>query len=531
MTKKTAKKIGLIASISVLISAVIGIGIFFKNGTVFENNNNNGVGVLISWILAAVTAFATAFSFCEIGFGNKRGAGLAGSVEEMYGKKFGRFINFNQSFFYAGILNICIAIFSAEALFNVFMSDEQKATTHVAFVFLVALGLLAVFLVFNYFSTKWSSRCLVVATFLKFLPLIIVGLAGIIFGAMHPENSLFGATPGGVIETTVNGVTTTEPVVKVGPISVQGILSSLPAILFAFDSFLSVGNIKYEMKEPRKQVPATMVIGMCICIAFYLLVTIGQILTSAGIAVNVFQTINNITPGSFSEKALTGFKIFINVFILIAILGVLNAITLAYLRAFEQCVHNRIFYGYWLFSTSAKHDRYKAGLILSILIYFFWWLLLFIPSVVLNSDVFVDGLSNFPTLFMFFIYGTVVLKGIINRAQKKPNAEKVKGFLVFAPIAVIGCYLAFGYQFFYYFSISTFITPYATINWGLFFSHGLNVQQWQGAIWFFFAIIMFVCVPFLNDALLKAKYNKINKTLQQCNVKLINSEYIKELMV
>jgi len=45
---KTAKKVGLVSAVAVLIGSVIGIGIFFKNGGVFANNNNNPYGVLIS---------------------------------------------------------------------------------------------------------------------------------------------------------------------------------------------------------------------------------------------------------------------------------------------------------------------------------------------------------------------------------------------------------------------------------------------------------------------------------------------------
>ena len=72
-----------------------------------------------------------------------------------------------------------------------------------------------------------------------------------------------------------------------------------------------------------------------------------------------------------------------------------------------------------------------------------------IPSAILNTDGFVDGISNFPTLFMFAIYGTIVLKGFINRFNKKVHVMKMPGFIIIAPIAIIGCYLAFGYQFFF----------------------------------------------------------------------------------
>jgi hypothetical protein len=41
-------KIGLFSSITILISAVVGIGIFFKNKSILNNNDGNGYGVLIS---------------------------------------------------------------------------------------------------------------------------------------------------------------------------------------------------------------------------------------------------------------------------------------------------------------------------------------------------------------------------------------------------------------------------------------------------------------------------------------------------
>jgi hypothetical protein len=48
VSKSTAGKIGLFGAMSVIIGGVIGIGIFFKNNGVFNNNNGNAIGVLVS---------------------------------------------------------------------------------------------------------------------------------------------------------------------------------------------------------------------------------------------------------------------------------------------------------------------------------------------------------------------------------------------------------------------------------------------------------------------------------------------------
>ena len=481
---KTAKKVGLFAAISILIGSIIGIGIFFKNGTVFQNNNNNAIGVLISWILASIISIATAYSFSEVGFNHRNGAGIGGSAHKLLGSKFGRFISFNNSFFYYGILNLAIGIFSAESIVNIFM-DNQNITIHMSAVMIIGLILIIIFLTFNYFSLKWSTRFQVVSTILKFIPLTTVGVAGTIYGIMHPDLSLFNTNKDAF-----------------GSISINGILASIPAILFAYDSFLGVASLQGEMENPRKKVPLTIVIGMGICILMYLFITTGQIMVSSGTAYGVFQKIfiNNPTLSRICT-------IIISVFILICVLGVLNSLILVALRANAYAIKYRVLYGYWWFY-KMDIDSLKPGFIYSLFIYGFWWIVLLIPSSILNTDAFIDGMSNFPTLFMFAIYGTIILSGFINRFKKRIYILKIPGFMIVAPIAILGCYLAFGYQFFYYFSVNAILHPLEKINWGLFLTGTYEIKAYMGAICFIVMLSCFIILPFINDLLIKIRYKK-----------------------
>lgn len=482
---KTAKKIGLFSAISILIGSVIGIGIFFKNNTVFQNNDNNAIGVLISWILASVISLATAYSFSELGLNHRNGSGIGGVVEKHLGHKFGRFISFNNSFFYFGILNLAVAIFSAESIVNIFM-ENQSITIHFAAIMTIGLALIFIFVVFNYLSLKWSTIFQVVSTILKFLPLSMVAIAGLVYGIIHPNLSLF------------------DPSSNHGSLSINGILSSIPAILFAYDSFLGVASLQGEMENPRKKVPLTIVVGMGICIVMYLFITIGQIMVSSGTAGGVFEIIFANNP-----VAKHAFSIFINIFILICVLGVLNSLVLVSLRTNLYAVKHRIYYGYWWFNKMNTSDL-KIGMIVALFIYTFWWIILMIPSAILDTDAFVDGISNFPTLFMFAIYGTVVLKGFINRFDKRVHVIKMPGFMFIAPIAIIGCYLAFGYQFFYFFSINAFLHPFEKINWGLFKAGTYTIKAYMGSICFLTMLLAFSVLPLINDSLIKLRYKKMN---------------------
>ena len=66
VSKQTGAKIGLMAAILYIIGNVVGIGIFFKNGTVFRLNNGNYLGVLLAWIISIVIVLCMALSFAEV---------------------------------------------------------------------------------------------------------------------------------------------------------------------------------------------------------------------------------------------------------------------------------------------------------------------------------------------------------------------------------------------------------------------------------------------------------------------------------
>ncbi len=502
---KTAKKIGLITAISIFVSSLIGIGIFFKNNTVFKENLNNPYGVLISWIVASIISLLTAFSFAEVGFNHRNGAGLGGATERMYGKKVGRYISLNNAFFYWGILNLSIAIFAAESLVKLFyMNQDIPAEFHMAYVMLIALVLIFLFTAFNYWSMKWSGRFQVVSTVLKFIPLIMVGLAGIIYGSMHSNLSLFDPS---------------NPNNSFSQISIEGILGSIPSILFAYDSFVGVASLKGELHNPNRNVPLTIILGMGICVLFYIFITIGQIMVSQGTAQNVF---NAIFANNLALK--DAFTIVISVFIFVCVLGTLNALCIVGMRVLTFSVEYRIIAGYWWLNKYVDGTN-KPGLLLGFIIYGFWWLVLLIPSSIINSDVIVDGVSNFPTLFMFAVYATLILKAWINRFTKKVHTDRMPGFTWIAPIAVLGCYLAFGYQFFWNFSTKVFLSLAGVFNlenypWGL-FVRANGIKPIFATIVFFTMLMIFIVFPFINDAAIKLKYKKIN----------VNKKLFKELII
>mgnify|MGYP003292671699 CR=1 FL=1 len=533
VSQKTAGKIGLIGSISLIIATVVGVGVFFKNGSVFKNNNDNAWGVLISWILAIIIALFTAFSFAEIvtvkGMKNPN-AGLAGWSEKMVGYNFGRHVSLTQSVFYYPAKFVAMATFGAVAIFEMYFTAtakedfrfhadllgvDDKYTTLI--VMGVALGLIAIFMFANFLSNKFGGVVSKGATFVKFIPIIMIILIGIIVGALMggglwhipdvPPNT------NAVIETVSKG---TPPAPEV-----SGIFKSIPAILFAFDSFLIIGNVQKNVENPEKNVPLAIIISMIIAAAFQMLITIGCITIGTG---NPFDLLRKAldTNGGYANChwAYMLCVIILSVSIVIATLGVINSYSMAGTKATQALVDDKVVFGHkWASKLSAKTPNLGGFVIYSIFILLIFFAVA-IPSCILNTSHIYDGFSTLAVLFYFAIYGTTILGGLINRKTHKNQVHKVGYFIPFGIIAVIGCYFAFGYCVFYQFSVQVIQHPdlrdansfgFAMVREG--YNHMLGLKNWEAATVFWSAAIFFLGYPFVNDLLIKLTDKKYAQPL------------------
>lgn len=509
VTKQTSRKIGLITSIAIMIGSIIGIGIFFKNGSVFNANNSNGWYVLTSWIIAAIISTATAFSFCESASSEQGNTGIGGWATKLCGLKIGYFTKFNLSFFYFGLLLTAISIFVSESIFNIFVDENTRKNIHMGYIILVAIAILAITLLLNYFSTRSSQLIQLVLSSLKFVPILLIIILGLAFFG-KANNNLFiweNIDKSQIIEGP-NGQNIRKEAIP----PVAGILAALPAILFAFDSFTCVGSLSKEAKS-KKTVPIAIIIGMILVSLVYLAITITQILVGEGTIGGTFDKIFNE-----NQTAKIIFKYVVNIFMFASVLGVQNALTLSCIRSCEGLVNERLVVGHAWISNISKGKELAAGAILFSFISSFWMLIMGIISIVKNHDAFADGLSNYATLFFFAIYGIVVLFTFINRFTKKVEVNKVNSYVFYplAIISIIGILLSFGYQFFYENIAKLFINPYGNSSWGVLFGPPKNssVKVWEVSVVFFSMLIIFMIGPIIN--------HYINRATSKSDLELIS---------
>ena len=531
-TNKTAGSIGLVSAICLIISSVVGVGVFFKNGSVFNNNNNNQTGIILSWCIATVIALFTAFSFAEIvtvkGLENPN-AGLSGWAQKLVGYNFGRHVSITQSTFYYAAKLVAMSTYSAICLFIVYFAAtkignedtiqfdakllgiDSKYTTLI--VMSIAFCLIFFFLLTNFFSKKFGQIVSKGATFVKFVPILMISLIGIIIGCMINKNLTY----------SFNNVLTQVNVQADNNDFINGIFRSIPAILFSFDSFLIIGNVSKNVKNAERNVPLSIIISMIIAAVFQIMITIGCITIGEA---NPFQLIKiGILDHCKSKVGYIICATILSVSLIIATFGVLNSYSLAGTKATQALIDDEIIVGYkWAKRISNKHENLGA-----LFIYSFFIILIFmaiaIPSSIVNTSHIYDGFSTLAVLFYFGIYGTTILGGLINRITKKNQVQKVWYFIPFGIIAVIGCYFTFAYSCIYQFLWQVIENPFGNNDNSFGFSLvvGTNLNNWQAATIFWSAALFFIGFPFINDLIIKISDRNYTHALIWQNKKELKS--------
>ncbi len=508
MKTETAGKIGLFGAISIIIGTVFGVGIFLKNQSVFKNNNGNPLGVLLSWAIVFIIAFATAFSYGEITRVRTKTAnsGLAGWSERYVGYNFGRFLKIAYPFFYYAIYVFALSLFFAEGVLCINPSFIGEGMPNISgqsiwLLWGIGFGIALLMLFSNWLNSFAVQKSMTFISPIKFIPVLMVIIFGV-WGGVKNGGGYFNPT-----YESIDGYT--------GQFTVFGVFDSLPAIMFAFDSFLIVGNISSNVKNPTKNVPISIIVSMIISGVFYFMVTISQLLGGCGNPYSLFQALF-----ADQETLKTTFTIIISIFLAISLFGCVTSLSSALINTTQSAIDEEVIIGSKAMKKIANGSKNKltSGFIMSIIIISFWFLTFGIISAILKTDQIFDGLSNIVVVLMFTVYGFVTFMSVINRfTHRVPKTEVSyqKGQVPFAIIGALGCFAIPLYQMIYVFIVQVAQKPFeAYTTWGLFWDiEGHEINYLIASCIFWSGTILFIAWPFINDLLIKATNKNYSQTL------------------
>lgn len=235
----------------IVVSLVIGIGIFRTPATVAQEAGSEFI-FFSAWIIGGIISICGALTFAEIGSRLPVAGGFYKIFSACYHPVFAFMLNWSlviiNSFSAVGV-----ALVGAEYITPViFPQDMQTLFCTKA----VALSVILLLFILNYIGIKTGAKTQNILSAIKIL--MILGFSTIFFFA--PDS----------VQQTTSSITSDK--------SLMGALGiSLLSVFFTYGGYQSTINFGADVKNPQKNIPASILTGMLIVIALYLLINMAYV--------------------------------------------------------------------------------------------------------------------------------------------------------------------------------------------------------------------------------------------------------------
>jgi len=297
---------GFLTATTMIIGTVIGSGIFFKSDDIL---NYTGGNVLLGVLVFCIGAWGIIFgslTVTELSTRTTKNGGIVGYFEDFISPKIACGFGWFQTFVYFPTLIVVLAWVSGIytcMLFGLHNTLEMQSLLGIFYLFL--------FYGINLISVKLGGYFQNITTFIKLIPLLGIAVIGFFWGAPHP------ALDAGVTLVSTRNVGFAW-------------LAALVPIAYSFDGWIVATNITNEVKNPKKNMTLALIIGPIIVLVVYLAFFLG--LTKI-LGVEYILSTRDAAIDKVGEMILgsNGAKILL-VFVVIAVLGVVNGLILGGLR-------------------------------------------------------------------------------------------------------------------------------------------------------------------------------------------------------
>lgn len=284
-----SKSITFTEAFALVVGTIIGAGIFLKPGIVFNNAGSPFMGIM-AWIVGGVITLASALTIAEIASTIPKTGGLYVYLEELYGEVWGFLLGWVQTVisYPASAAALTIA-FSIYANFFIPMSSSEQR--------LLSIGILVFITIMNIIATKFGGMLQILSTIGKLIPLAAIIFFGLLNGGAHDFRSVTVLTEG------------------------AGFGAAILGTLWAYDGWIDVTNIAGELKNPAKEMPRAIILGVLFIISIYVLISVAMlnVMPIEQIAFSAMPT-SDIAVLLFGNNGAA----FITAGILISVFGSLN---------------------------------------------------------------------------------------------------------------------------------------------------------------------------------------------------------------
>lgn len=280
--KKDIKKIGIFTGIAFIISSVIGVGIFLKNGQIISFNLGNFTLTILSWILTSIAILSLALSLLVIATKTESDLGILQWAKDFLSPGLFEAIKFYFIFLYVPLIVCGDSFYFLQSLQQAFPTWHL----HWFYAWIITCFVIIYFIVTNTLHPKMIIVHANIAFYIKLIPIIFFAfIAFILYFTNYDDikdtsSQLYALNSSGFLQNSrdnLDGFFYTNPVLTYGP--EIGFFLSIPAIFFAFDGFYYVVSIRGQLKNPKHS-PMIIVLGVLSIAIISILVTLSLLLST-----------------------------------------------------------------------------------------------------------------------------------------------------------------------------------------------------------------------------------------------------------
>jgi basic amino acid/polyamine antiporter, APA family len=406
--QKLAPTLGLWTCISLVVGGIIGSGIFMKPAIMASQLGSPEL-LLMVWVIAGIITLFGALSNAEVAAMIPETGGQFVFFKVMYGDFFAflygwaAFAVFNT----AGNASIAYVLGTYTEYFITLPRFDESLERNVSFsipfigtifplanfgvkavTILVVIGLTLI----NYRSTRSGGNIQVVFTFLKIFAMAII-VFGLLFSQKGELSNLF--TDSAIIQPE-------------GWAFLAAVVAATSGAFWGYDGWNNITFVAGEIRDPQRNIPRSLLLGLLICIATYSMITlsyeyvlpIDQIASSGMVASHAATIVMGAAGGGI-----------IALMVIISTFGTTNGNILATARVTFAMAQDKRFFAF----AGKVHPRFNTpGNAL--------WLQGFWTAVLVMSGSF-DMLTDMLIFVSWFFYGMSAL-GVFVLRHKMPDRHR-----------------------------------------------------------------------------------------------------------
>jgi basic amino acid/polyamine antiporter, APA family len=325
--------LSLLDSVLLLVSGIIGSSIFLTAKDIAGPLPNPTLFFLV-WVLGGVISLCACVAFAELGSMFPDSGGQYIYLREAYGDLVAFLYGWMLFTVGNGGTIAALSVASAAYMGNIipFISQEHVIFSLAGMPFTrahaIGLLLIAILTCVNVFGLRWGALLQNVSTWTKFTAMAVFVVLGFAIGKGHWSN--FSAqAPGGLTMGLNAGQL----------ISAFGV--GLIAVFFAYDGWVYITWVAGEVKDPRRNVPLAMVLGVLAVGAIYLAMNMTYVYA---MPLNEIAKYETIAHAAATKLFSPGAALWLSAIIAISCFSAAAACTLSGSRVYLAMAQDGVFF-------------------------------------------------------------------------------------------------------------------------------------------------------------------------------------------